>query len=135
MAAEHLVVDASVVVKSLLVENGLASFRRYVLHAPTLLWSEVGSALGQLRWRAEISEDEVQVALDRLSAASIEAHHSDSLIRPAIAFARQAGWARTYDAEYVVLAQDLGASFMTLDSRLARAVVSVVNLVEPLALD
>ena len=135
MAAELLVVDASVVVKSILAEDGLAPLRRFALHAPTLLWSEVGSALSQMRLRSDIGEENVQAALDRLAAAAIQAHESAGLIRAAVALARQLGWAKTYDAEYIVLARSLGARFTTMDAKLSRSVVSAVEFVHPSRLD
>lgn len=135
MAAELVVVDASVVVKSILAAEGLTPLRRFALHAPTLLWSEVGSALSQMRLRSDIDEDNVQGALDRLAAATIEAHDSAGLIREAVALARQLGWAKTYDAEYVVLARSLGARFTTMDAKLSRAVATTVALVDPRTLD
>ena len=135
MAADLLVVDASVVVKSILAEDGLAPFRRFALHAPTLMWSEVGSALSQMRLRSDIDEDNVQGALDRLAAAAIEAHESAGLIREAVALARQLGWAKTYDAEYIVLARSIGARFTTMDAKLSRSVGTAVELVDPSTLD
>ena len=135
LAADLLVVDASVVVKSILAEDGLAAFRRFALHAPTLLWSEVGSALSQLRLRSDIDEDNVQGALDRLAAASIEAHESSGLIREAMALAHQLGWAKTYDAEYLVLARSLGARFTTIDAKLSRSVRAAVEVVDLTTLD
>ena len=135
MAADPLVVDASVVVKSILAAEGLTPLQRFALHAPTLLWSEVGSALSQMRLRSDIDEDNVQGALDRLAAATIEAHDSAGLIREAVALARQLGWAKTYDAEYVVLARSLGARFTTMDAKLSRSVATTVALVDPRTLD
>ena len=135
LAADLLVVDASVVVKSILAEDHLASLRGFSLHAPTLLWSEAGSALSQLRLRSEVNEDEVQVAVDRLANARIKAHGSGDLVRDALGLARQFGWAKTYDAEYAVLARILGASLLTLDGRLARSIGHVVDVIDPATLD
>lgn len=128
-------VDASVVVKSILADDGFAPLRRYALHAPTLVWSEVGSALRQMRLRSDIDEGNVQAALDRLAAATIEAHDSAGLIREAVALARQLGWAKTYDAEYVVLARSLGAKFTTMDAKLSRSLGATVEFVDPSTLD
>ena len=135
MAADLLVVDASVVVKSILAEDGLAAFRRFALHAPTLMWSEVGSALSQMRQRSDINETNVEGALDRLAVAPIEAHESSGLIREAVALARQLGWAKSYDAEYIVLARSLGAPLTTVDAKLSRAVATAVELIDPTTLD
>ena len=135
MAADLLVVDASVVVKSILAADGLLPLHRFALHAPTLLWSEVGSALSQMRMRSDVDEGNVQGALDRLAGAAIEAHDSADLIREAVELARQLGWAKTYDAEYVVLARALGARFTTADAKLSRSVATTVDLVDPATLD
>ncbi len=108
--------------------NGFEPLRRYALHAPTLLWSEVGSALTQLLRRGEVTANDVSDAVDRLLAADISAHPSSGLLRASIQLASRRGWAKTYDAEYVVLSQQLEAPLLTLDARVARAVRGVVRL-------
>jgi len=135
LGADLLVVDASVVVKSVLAADGLAPLGRFALHAPTLLWSQVGSALSQMRLRSDIDEENVQGALDRLASATIEGHESAGLIREAVALARQLGWAKTYDAEYIVLARSLGAPCTTVDARLSRSVATVVEFMDLSTLD
>ncbi len=131
MAADPLVLDASVAVRAALVVNGFDVLRRYDLQAPTLLWSEVGSALTQLLRRGEVSTDEVSDALERLLGVDITAYPSSELMRAAIDLASRRGWAKTYDAEYVVLSQRLDVPLLTLDARLARAVRTLVRLQDP----
>lgn len=41
------------------------------------------------------------------------------------------GWAKTYDAEYVALAQLSDAPLLTTDARLARSAVRLVRLLDP----
>ena len=41
------------------------------------------------------------------------------------------GWAKTYDAEYVALAQHLDCPLLTIDARLARGAGRVVSIVGP----
>jgi predicted nucleic acid-binding protein len=131
LAAEALVVDASVVIRAALVDGGFTSLSGRGLHAPTLLWSEVASGLTQLAWRADISPDEASAALDRLIAAPLHAHPSADLVHAAVNIARTLGWAKTYDAEYVALAQSLDAPLLTIDARLRRAVARSVAVIEP----
>lgn len=55
VAAEQLVVDASVAVAALLSgDRGFAAFVGHRLVAPPLLWPEARSALHQLAWRGDL---------------------------------------------------------------------------------
>ena len=130
MGDKPLVIDSSAVVRALLVPNGLEPLSKFALHAPTLLWSEVGSALSQLRWRSEVSQTAVDTALRRLADARITPHPSAGLLADAVALAGQLGWAKTYDAEYAVLAGSLTAPLLTMDRRLARSLTSRVSILD-----
>lgn len=129
-AAETLVVDASVAVKAALTDGFDALGGRRLL-APTLLWSEASSALAHLRWRGEISTDEAQAALARLVEAAIEPRESRLLVIRAAAIARRHGWARTYDAEYVALAELERVPLVTVDARLRRSVAGRIDVRGP----
>jgi predicted nucleic acid-binding protein len=129
LATDPLVVDASAVVKGALVPDGFRALAAFNLHAPTLLWSEAVAALRQLEWRDEISPDEGSAALGRVLAAPIRAHESAGLAVEATRIARQLGWAKTYDAEYVALARSLGAPLLTIDARLRRALGQSVTVI------
>lgn len=127
---ETLVVDASVAVKAALTDGfGELGGRR--LLAPTLLWSEASSALTHLGWRGEISADEAQAALARLVDAAIEPRESRLVVIRAAAIARRHGWARTYDAEYVALAEMEGVPLVTLDARLRRSMAGRIDVLGP----
>ena len=43
----------------------------------------------------------------------------------------QLGWAKTYDAEYVALAQILDVPLLTVDGRLARGVEHLIKVIGP----
>lgn len=128
--AEALVVDASAIVKAALAGqmNGLD---RYGLSAPSLLWSEAASALSQLRYRGEISTDEAVDVLQRILAHPIQIHQSRDLVLSAIALAMQLGWAKTYDAEYLALAQRLNVRLLTNDAGLHAAAGESVRTIGP----
>lgn len=60
-------------------------------------------------------------AFERLADAPVSSRAPAVLGREAWRVADELGWAKTYDAEYVALAQLLGTRLLTLDARLARA--------------
>ena len=133
MAAEGLVVDASAILKAVLVEDGFSPFEGRSLHAPTLLWSETLSGISQLAWRTEISAEEADAAVERLSVAPLTRHDSADLLRDALEIARALGWAKTYDAEYVALARKLGLPLFSVDARLMRGIAGVAGVRRPYA--
>ena len=121
------VVDASVAVKWLVVEEGSADARALLddeeLHAPRLLVSEVANAV----WR-KVRLDQI----DRGAAGQLLATITDmpvrwyadeticaDAIRLAIAHDRP-----VYDLMYLALAQRLGVRVVTADQRLVNALAS-----------
>ncbi|MDP8911411.1 MAG: type II toxin-antitoxin system VapC family toxin [Actinomycetota bacterium] len=126
-----LVVDASVVVRAVLADEGFSPFGLAELVAPALLWSETTSALRQLRYRDEITPGEAADALERLASAPVVLHDVRDLLVDASQISELLGWAKTYDAEYVALARFLGARLVTTDARLRRTASRLVETVGP----
>ena len=116
-----LVVDASVAVRACRVEAGFTSFRGEKLVSPPLMWSEALAALHEAAWRGEIARADADVTRSRLERCSVERREHERLGEEAWRVADAFGWAKTYDAEYVALAQLLGCRLVTLDARLKRA--------------
>jgi len=129
-----LVVDASVVVAACLAAGGWSIFGSEQLTAPPLVLSEACSVLHEARWRGELDNDTAQAALLRLTEAPIVIRALDNL---ALAWqeADELGWAKTYDAEYVVLARTLGCRLVTLDERLKRGLRGRVEAIAPADLE
>jgi predicted nucleic acid-binding protein len=118
-----LVLDASVVVEVVLERLGvqaLAILGDEQLTAPWLLWSEAPAALSAMVFRSEISRELGEAALGRLEDVDVEPRHPRSLIDRAWRIAKENGWAKTYDAEYLALAQILGCRLVTIDGPLWR---------------
>lgn len=119
-----IVLDASAVVELLL---DTVTGRRVAtliedaamgLHAPHLLDVEVVSALRRLVRDGSIDDEEAREAIGDLMALDLQRHSHEALLELAWDLR---GNVTTYDAVYVALAEALDATFLTCDSKLARA--------------
>ncbi len=126
-----LVVDASIAVALALRGERPAALVDEELVAPALLWSETTSALHELAFRGDIDPDSASAAIADLSALGIERREHPALFVEASRIARQLGWAKTYDAEYVALGLLTGTRLLTLDARLQRGASRIVTVVGP----
>lgn len=122
-----VVVDATVAVHAALAGTWTSTLLGATLAAPTLLWSEVVAAIRQLEFRSEITRDQANSGLAWFEREALEVHPSRNLMADAIELARKLGWAKTYDAEYVVLARRLGCTLVTTDARLRTTAASVIS--------
>lgn len=116
-----LVVDASVAVPACLWDDGFARVPDSELVSPRLMWSEARSALHEGAWRGELDARDAWAALARLEAAPVAVAQPARLGSETWRVADAFGWAKTYDAEYVALAQILDCRLVTADARLTRA--------------
>jgi predicted nucleic acid-binding protein len=129
-----LVLDASAAVYVAASEAGFAGLRGHRLYGPPLLWSESTSALHQTLWRGAITPALARRALTAFLGAPIERRAPDDLLDLAWRVADELGWARTYDAEYVALAQLLGARLLTRDARMRRGAGRLIEAIGPMDL-
>ena len=120
----RFVVDASAVLH--LASSGIDVSADHTLLAPTLLRSQVLSALHEAVNRGEITGDVARARLARIRKLSIRLLGDAVLQRRAWEVADKLGWASTYDAEYVALTQLQAEAFVTLDAELARRVEGIV---------
>jgi len=126
-----IVLDASAAVQACLAADGFDLFGNEHLIAPALFWSEVSSALHEMRWRKEISTGLADIAFKRLLAAPVSPRNSKRLRREAWGVAEELGWMKTYDAEYVALARTTRCRLLTVDARLRRGAGHVVPIIGP----
>jgi predicted nucleic acid-binding protein len=126
-----LVVDASVAVAACHTPVGFASLRGHELLAPQLMVTEASSVLHEMAWREEITRSRAKTMLERLLKAPVEIRMPDDLIQAAWNVADELGWAKTYDAHYVALAQLLKCRLVTIDERLLRGVARLKIAVRP----
>jgi len=117
VVADVLVIDASVALPASLSPGGFEIFHEDLV-APPLLWSEVRSVLHESVWRRDISEQDGLRAMDAFSRSNVKERNHRRLGETAWRIANDLGYAKTYDAEYLALAELLGCRFVTLDRRL-----------------
>jgi predicted nucleic acid-binding protein len=126
-----LVVDASVAVAACHTPVGFASLRGHKLLAPQLMVTEASSVLHEMAWRGEITGPRAKTMLKRLLKAPVEIRTPENLIEAAWDVADEFGWAKTYDAQYVALAQLLKCRLLTIDERMLRGVARLKIAVRP----
>ena len=132
--ATELVVDSSVAIRAAGSSAARALLDRYVLVAPPLLWSEVTSAVNEASWRRELTQAHAATLLEGFAAMGIARVRPTALYETAGSIARELGWAKTYDAEFLAVARLRRCRTVTGDARMLRGasrtglVVSVTDL-------
>ncbi len=123
-----LVVDASVAVKWLLVEEDSTTVRSLIrggegLHAPRLLVSEVGNAIWRRSRLGHIDRASAHELVAQIPTMPIQWHRDEVVCadatRLAITYDRP-----VYDFMYIALAQRLGARVVTADRRFLNALAT-----------
>ena len=122
----RFVVDSSAVIH--LVTEDIDVADTHELLAPTLLRSQVLSALHEAVQRGEIAVDVARARLDRIGRMPIRLLGDAVLRRKAWKIADELGWPSTYNAEYLALTQLQADAFVTLDRDLAGEAEGIVAL-------
>ena len=125
-----LVIDASVALPASASPGGFEIFHEDLV-APPLLWSEVRSVLHEVVWRRDVSEEQAKRSLEAFARSGVRERGHRRLGETAWRIANDLGYAKTYDAEYLALAELLGCRFVTLDRRLRRGADRLGYVVSP----
>jgi predicted nucleic acid-binding protein len=126
-----LVIDASLAVEACIAPGGFQALADQTLVAPAIMWSEVRSVLHERRWRGDLTQQQAVNARAVLADAPIARVEYDRIQHVAWELADSFGWAKTYDAEYVALAQLLGCRLITVDGKLRRGAAQSGFVITP----
>ena len=134
MTTATLVIDASAALFMAAAGVRLAAIGDYDLVAPpTSVRADLSVVQAALPRRT--SGADRSALFMRLEALPVRIVDDGSAHRrEAFDLARSLGWAKTYDAEYVVLARRLGCALLTTDARLERGAQRMVEVMRPTAL-
>ena len=122
------VVDASVAAAAFFPEDHSDAARELLasgrtLHAPDLIWAELGNVIWKRYRLSEIDEAEANDLLADALALPLRIAPSDELLEAALKLAMRTG--RTvYDCLYLALALKINAMMITADRRLVRSLTA-----------
>lgn len=123
-AVAKFVVDCGVVLR--LASEEVRVRAKHELLAPTLLRSQTLSALHEAVHAGKLETEVARARLAWIWDMPIRLLGDAVLRRRAWDVAEQLGWAETYGAEYVALAQLQADALVTLNAKFARAVKGLV---------
>ena len=135
MIQGRLVIDASAALYIASAARAIPGLDAFDLVAPPNFPSERTSALSAALYRGEIPGVAGGMVFDRLETMPVTIVDDGSRHRrEALDLAKSIGWAKTYDAEYVVLARRLSCALLTTDARLERGAERIVTILRPTSL-
>ena len=129
-------IDASIIIRLLIGGKGAERVatlwsewktNHQQLIAPSLMPYEVANVLHQYVRHSSLQPEEAGDALRIALSLNIQLYRDTALHTQAANLARELELPATYDAHYLALAQQMGATFWTADQRLIRKVDSKLD--------
>lgn len=125
-----IVLDSGILIASMLPDEPLSgqaaslisTYRRENINAPILFRSEVTTVLRKAVYTKRITHEDGFAMLVRALSAPITYVEDDLLLSEAYRLANEYQQPRSYDAQYMALAQRLQCPFWTTDEKLHNAV-------------
>jgi predicted nucleic acid-binding protein len=127
-----VVMDSSVLIASMLSDEPLSGRAfdfiqshtgpEYSICAPQLLRSEVAAVLRKAVFTNRITHSDGSIMLRRALASPITFYEDEALLLEAYELAQRFHQPRTYDAQYLALADRLHGDFWTTDERLVNSI-------------
>ena len=124
----RFVIDANVYVQMSLTGDELAPLAGHDLIAPPIFGSEVTATLCELTYRGEVPVEVARRIVDDLARPVVSVQQPAAIYVRSWDLARSLGWAKSYDAEYLALAQILEVPLVTIDARLRRGAGHIVAM-------
>ena len=126
-----LVIDANVAIAACGGEgDGFAALNDELVSVP-LMWSEARASLHLKLAKGDIGREDAEILHKRLETCPVRRVDPPELGPETWRIAEEFGWGRTYDAEYVALANVLSCRLVTLDARLRRGADRLGFVVTP----
>lgn len=132
----RLVIDASVLVKRILLEPGFEEVDRLLneaveglveLHVPDLVFKEVGNAIWRHALKGYVKREEASRLLRAVMELPLNVHAQDPQLLTRSLEVALASSISIYDAIYIALAERLKAELATYDEVLGRAFKSLAT--------
>lgn len=127
-----VVVDSSILLSSVLLDEPLTALAQALLaqwtradiqlNAPRLLRSELVAVIRKAVFQKRLTYARGEALLEGVLTYPVEFHDDDALLKSAYALAEQFNLPRTYDAQYLALAQRLTCDFWTADKTLVNSI-------------